>query len=172
MQIKIADSFSNYSCLGKVVFCCTGFFLTIDWFGKKGTKTCTLWETTVLKRDPTECLTVNVWRLPSLVCEHISYAAWCFSVTCFSNVRLLRAWLTNGNESLICPFNFHFDYCFSPLFFYYWLEWNIPQEIVLALMWLEMQTTRLFTQHARQKSIYGWLIYLITRLYKHLKVKI
>lgn len=44
---------------------------------------------------------INVWRLPSLVCQHISYAAWCFSVTCFSNLNLLRAWLTTGIDSLI-----------------------------------------------------------------------
>lgn len=33
------------------------------------------------------------------------------SVTCFSNISLLRAWLTNGIESLICPL----------LFFIVWL---------------------------------------------------
>lgn len=82
---------------------------------------------------------VHLWRLPSLVCEHISYAAWCFSVTCFDNMSLLRAWLTNGIESLSCPppsFSFFFlslsifliidFFGFSFLFFMTYVNGTLP----------------------------------------------
>lgn len=73
-----------------------------------------------------------VWRLPSLVCEHTSYAAWCFSVTCFYNISLPRAWLINGIESLICPL-FCFLACWLIFFlcFYDLLEWYIIKNIYI-----------------------------------------
>lgn len=61
-----------------------------------------------LREIPQNTPIIYAWRLPSLVCEHISYAAWCFSVTCFYNISLSRAWLTNGIQSLICPLLFCF----------------------------------------------------------------
>lgn len=81
---------------------------------------------------------------PSLWTYCISYAAWCFSVTCFYNISLTRAWLTNGNESLICPppppfcflvwlliffsFFFYFFYFYFFLFFYDLLELYTTQK--------------------------------------------
>ena len=44
---------------------------------------------------------IYVWRLPSLVCEHISYAAWCFSVTCFLQYK--------PNKSLADKWHWKFD---------------------------------------------------------------
>lgn len=65
-----------------------------------------MWNGLTLREISQDTCIIYVWRLPSLVCEHISYAAWCFSVTCFENISLSRAWLTNGIESLICPLLF------------------------------------------------------------------
>ena len=51
-------------------------------------------------------LFIYAWRLPSLVCEHTSYAAWCFWITCFYDISLLRAWLTMALEVSVALFFF------------------------------------------------------------------
>lgn len=113
-------------------------FITSDWIGKRWfhvfgieNKPCRCWCSygIALRDIPQNTPIIYVWRLPSLVCEHISYAAWCFSVTCFYNISLLRAWLTNGIESLICPllfFSLIIDFVF--VFFNDLLEWYITQK--------------------------------------------
>lgn len=73
----------------------------------------------------------NVWRLPSLVCGHISYAAWCFSVTCFYNISLKRAWLTNGIDSLICPLLF-LVWLFSLFLWPTWMIYHTEKQMVCS----------------------------------------
>lgn len=107
-----------------------------------------------LREIPQDTCIIYVWRLPSLVCEHISYAAWCFSVTCFYNISLPRAWLINGIESLICPllfFSLIIDF-FSLFFFTIYLNY-IPHRKRNGVLTLK----RLGTQM-------GWLNDLLTFL--------
>lgn len=88
-----------------------------------------MWNGIALREIPQDTFIIYVWRLPSLVCEHISYAAWCFSVTCFYNISLPTAWLTNGIGSLICPllfFSLIIDFFY--LLFYDLLELYITQK--------------------------------------------
>lgn len=64
---------------------------------------------------------VHLWRLPSLVCEHITLHDAFQSLA--STMSLLRAWLTNGIESLSCPppsFSFLFSFSFYFLMIDFW----------------------------------------------------